>query len=257
MSSAVEFVNVTKHFKNASYNVVDHVNLEIEQGELITILGTSGCGKTTLLKMVNRLYEPDGGEIRLFGENIRNSDPVQLRRKIGYVIQQVGLFPHMTVYENIATVPKILKWSKNQIDERVKELLAMVDLDSEEFGKRYPAQLSGGQQQRIGLARALAAKPELMLLDEPFGAIDAINRNNLQNELKKIHATYKKTFLFVTHDINEAFKLGTRVLIMDKGQVQQFDTPEKIVSSPANQFVGSLLESAMQPQLTWSMGDGI
>lgn len=257
MGSAVEFINVTKHFTNASYNVVDHVNLEIGQGELITILGTSGCGKTTLLKMVNRLYEPDKGEIKLFGESIKNSDPVQLRRKIGYVIQQVGLFPHMTVYENIATVPKILKWNKAQIDARVEELLKLVDLEPKEFSKRYPAQLSGGQQQRVGLARALAVKPELMLLDEPFGAIDAINRNNLQNELKSIHSKFQKTFLFVTHDINEAFKLGTRVLIMDKGQVQQFDTPQKIISKPANQFVSSLLESAMQPQLMWSLGDGI
>ncbi|MDF2985495.1 MAG: glycine/betaine transporter ATP-binding protein [Eubacterium sp.] len=257
MNSAVEFINVSKHFKNASNNVVDHVDLEIGQGELITILGTSGCGKTTLLKMVNRLYEPDEGEIRLFGENIKNSDPVQLRRKIGYVIQQVGLFPHMTVYENIATVPRILKWDKEQIHARVEELLELVDLDPKEFGKRYPAQLSGGQQQRIGLARALAAKPELMLLDEPFGAIDAINRNNLQNELKRIHSKYQKTFLFVTHDINEAFKLGTRVLIMDKGQVQQFDTPRNIISNPVNRFVSSLLESAMQPQLIWSLGDGI
>jgi len=257
MNIAVEFINVTKHFKNASYNVVDQVNLEVMQGELITILGTSGCGKTTLLKMVNRLYEPDEGEIRLFGENIKNSDPVQLRRKIGYVIQQVGLFPHMTVYDNIATVPKILKWNKNQIDTRVEELLALVDLDPKEFKNRFPAQLSGGQQQRIGLARALAVKPELMLLDEPFGAIDAINRNNLQNELKRIHSKYQKTFLFVTHDINEAFKLGTKVLIMDKGQVQQFDTPNNIINKPANKFVSSLIESAIQPQHIWSMGDGI
>jgi len=257
MSLAVEFINVTKHFKNASYNAVDDVNLEVEQGELITILGTSGCGKTTLLKMVNRLYEPDEGEIRLFGENIKNSDPVQLRRKIGYVIQQVGLFPHMTVYDNIATVPKILKWDKKQIDARVEELLLLVDLDPKEFKNRYPAQLSGGQQQRIGLARALAVKPELMLLDEPFGAIDAINRNNLQNELKRIHCKYQKTFLFVTHDINEAFKLGTKVLIMDKGQVQQFDTPVNISRKPANEFVNFLLESAINSNQSWSLGDGI
>lgn len=257
MSVAVEFINVSKYFKNASYNAVDHVNLEVGQGELITILGTSGCGKTTLLKMVNRLYEPDEGEIRIFGENIKNSDPVQLRRKIGYVIQQVGLFPHMTVYDNIATVPKILKWDKKQIDSRVEELLTLVDLDPQEFKNRFPAQLSGGQQQRIGLARALAVKPELMLLDEPFGAIDAINRNNLQNELKRIHSKYQKTFLFVTHDINEALKLGTKVLIMDKGQVQQFDTPVNIISKPANKFVSSLIESTIQPQQMLSMGDGI
>lgn len=243
MSTAIGFKNVSKHFKGAGYNAVDHVNLSIEHGELITILGSSGCGKTTLLKMINRLYEPDEGRIEFFGEDISSSDPVKFRRKIGYVIQQIGLFPHMTVADNIATVPKILKWSKEKINERIDELLELVGLEPGEFRNRYPAQLSGGQQQRIGLARALAVNPDVMLLDEPFGAIDAINRINLQDELLKIHAASKKTFLFVTHDINEAFKLGTRVLIMDQGNIQQFDTPDNIVENPANDFVRSLIDS--------------
>lgn len=244
MSIAIEFKNVSKSFKGSGYSAVDDVSLAIEHGELVTILGSSGCGKTTLLKMINRLYEPDEGSIEFFGEDIGSTDPVQFRRKIGYVIQQVGLFPHMTVANNIATVPKILKWSKEQIDERVEELLKLVGLEADEFKARYPAQLSGGQQQRVGLARALAVNPDVMLLDEPFGAIDAINRMYLQDELLKIHAASRKTFLFVTHDINEAFKLGTRVLIMDGGSVQQFDTPKNIVAKPANEFVKSLIDSA-------------
>lgn len=243
MSIAIGFKNVCKHFKGAGYYAVDHVNLNIEHGELITILGSSGCGKTTLLKMINRLYEPDEGSIEFFGEDISNTDPVEFRRKIGYVIQQVGLFPHMTVEDNIGTVPKILKWSKDKIEERVEELLKLVGLEPKEFKHRYPSQLSGGQQQRVGLARALAVNPDVMLLDEPFGAIDAINRINLQDELLKIHAASKKTFLFVTHDINEAFKLGNRVLIMDQGNIQQFDTPKNIVANPANDFVKSLIDS--------------
>lgn len=244
MAVAVEFINVNKRFPRANYNALEDVNLCIEEGELITILGTSGCGKTTLLKMVNRIFEPDSGEIRLFGSNIREMDPVKLRRGIGYVIQQVGLFPHMTIYNNIATVPKILGWDKKHINERIEDLFRLVNLDAKEFKSRYPAQLSGGQQQRIGLARALAGDPSVMLFDEPFGAIDAINRENLQDELLKIHEKSKKTFLFVTHDINEAFKLGTRVLIMDRGKVKQFNTPEKITAHPADEFVEALIRSA-------------
>jgi len=244
MSIAIEFKNVCKQFKGVIYNAVDHVSLSIEHGELITILGSSGCGKTTLLKMINRLYEPDEGSIEFFGVDISNTDPVEFRRKIGYVIQQVGLFPHMTIADNIATVPKILKWHKAKIDARVEELLKLVDLEPSEFKNRYPAQLSGGQQQRAGLARALAVNPDVMLLDEPFGAIDAITRINLQDELLKIYRASKKTFLFVTHDINEAFKLGSRVLIMDQGQIQQFDTPRNIATNPANDFVKSLIDSA-------------
>ncbi len=244
MCIAVEFKNVNKRFPNAGYNALDDVSLQINEGELVTILGTSGCGKTTLLKMVNRIFEPDSGEIRLLGSDIREMDPVRLRRGIGYVIQQIGLFPHMTVYNNIATVPKILGWDKKRIDDRIEELFELVNLDSEEFKLRYPVQLSGGQQQRIGLARALAADPALMLFDEPFGAIDAINRDKLQDELLKIHEKSNKTFLFVTHDINEAFKLGTRVLIMDKGKVKQFAAPREILSDPADEFVTALIRSA-------------
>lgn len=244
MSIAIEFKNVYKQFKGSAYSAVDNVSLKIEHGEFITILGSSGCGKTTLLKMINRLYDPQKGSIEFFGEDISNSDPVEFRRKIGYVIQQVGLFPHMTIAGNIATVPKILKWPKEKIDVRVDELLKLVGLEPSEFRNRYPAQLSGGQQQRVGLARALAVNPDVMLLDEPFGAIDAINRINLQDELLKIYNASKKTYLFVTHDINEAFKLGTRVLIMNKGKIQQFDTPKNIAKSPANDFVRSLINSA-------------
>jgi osmoprotectant transport system ATP-binding protein len=242
--AALEFEAVVKSFPGAGYNAVDQVSLTIGEGELITIVGSSGCGKTTLLKLVNRIYEPDRGTIRLFGEDIKSKDPVLLRHGIGYVIQQIGLFPHMTVRQNIATVPSILKWDKKRIAGRVRELLLLVNLDPDEFGPRYPSQLSGGQQQRVGLARALAADPAVMLLDEPFGAIDAINRINLQNELLRIHELNRKTYLFVTHDINEAFKLGSRVLIMDKGKVQQFGKPEEIARFPANGFVRSLLNSA-------------
>lgn len=256
MSVAAEFLNIIKRFPNANYNALDDVSLAINEGELVTILGTSGCGKTTLLKMVNRIFEPDSGEIRLFGRNIKEMDPVKLRRSIGYVIQQVGLFPHMTIYNNIATVPKILGWDKDRIETRVEELFQLVNLDSKEFKSRYPAQLSGGQQQRIGLARALAADPSLMLMDEPFGAIDAINRENLQDELLRIHVKSKKTFLFVTHDINEAFKLGTRVLIMDKGQVKQFGTPREILRNPADEFVTTLIRSA-EKQYLLQDGGGI
>jgi osmoprotectant transport system ATP-binding protein len=249
--SAIEFNNVSKKFNNAGYNAVEHVSLSIEEGEFITVLGSSGSGKTTLLKMINRLYEPNEGSIKLFGEDIRGVDVVKLRRSIGYVIQQVGLFSHMTIAENIATVPKLLKWSKEKIDARVDELLSLVGLEPKEFKKRYPSQLSGGQQQRIGLARALAVDPKIMLLDEPFGAIDAINRMNLQNELLGIHGGLKKTFIFVTHDINEAFKLGNRVVIMNKGRICQFDTPRNVVKNPAGAFVSSLITSSRNQERFW------
>jgi len=256
MTAAVEFIQATKRFRGANKDAVNAVSFTVNAGELIAIVGTSGCGKTTLLKMINRIYEPDSGEIRLFGENILEKDAVQLRRKIGYVIQQVGLFPHMTVQDNIAVVPKLLHWEKSQIKERVDELLRLVNLKPDEFRKRYPVQLSGGQQQRVGLARALAADPKVMLLDEPFGAIDAINRQSLQNELLRIHQQDQKTYLFVTHDISEAFKLGTRVLIMHEGIIQQFAAPGEIIRNPANEFVKSLLQSSSSiPE--YSPGDGI
>ncbi|MGI8386880.1 ABC transporter ATP-binding protein [Robertmurraya sp. P23] len=248
---AIDMTNVSKKFKHASSNAIELVNLTIEEGEFITLLGSSGSGKTTLLKMINRLYDPDSGSIQLFNEDISNVDPVMLRREIGYVIQQVGLFPHLTIADNIATVPKLLKWSKQDIDGRIDELLTLVGLEPSEFKKRYPSQLSGGQQQRIGLARALAVHPKIMLLDEPFGAIDAITRLNLQDELLRIHGGLKKTFLLVTHDINEAFKLGTRVIIMNNGKVCQFDTPRNIVAHPADEFVSSLIASSRNQESFW------
>jgi osmoprotectant transport system ATP-binding protein len=249
--TAIEIENVSKKFKHAKYNAVDGVSLSIREGEFITILGSSGSGKTTLLKMINRLYEPDKGTIKLFNEDTSNVDPVMLRRRIGYVIQQVGLFPHMTIAENIAAVPKLIKWRKKEIDGRVNELLDLIGLPPDHFKDRYPSQLSGGQQQRIGLARALAVDPKVMLLDEPFGAIDAITRLNLQDELLRIHGGLKKTFLLVTHDINEAFKLGTRVIIMNSGKVCQFDTPKNIAANPADEFVSSLINSSRNQERFW------
>lgn len=249
--TAIEFQNVTKQFDNVSLPSVDRVSLTIEEGEFITILGSSGSGKTTLLKMVNRLYEPTEGKIILFGEDISTVDVVKVRRRIGYVIQQVGLFPHMTIAENISVVPRLLKWEKKRTEDRVDELLNLVGLLPEEFKHRYPAQLSGGQQQRVGLARALAVNPKIMLLDEPFGAIDAITRMKLQDELLRIHGELKRTFLFVTHDINEAFKLGGRVIVMNEGKVSQFDTPERIVRQPADEFVESLIRSARAQEEFW------
>ena len=249
--TAIEFIDVSKKFHNTDYFAVDHVSLKVEEGEFITILGSSGCGKTTLLKMVNRLYEPDSGQVLLFGEDIAKADAVTLRRGIGYVIQQVGLFPHMTVEENVAVVPKLLKWDRERISARVDELLTLVELEPGAFKGRYPSQLSGGQQQRIGLARALAVEPRVMLLDEPFGAIDAITRNGLQDELLKIHGRLKRTFLLVTHDINEAFKLGTRVVIMNGGRICQFGSPGEIVKNPSDPFVEQLIRSARDQERMW------
>lgn len=248
---AIEFQNISKKFKGSGCYAVDNISLTVEEGEFVTILGTSGCGKTTLLKMVNRLYEPDTGKVLLFGQNIAEIDPVKLRRSIGYVIQQAGLFPHMTVAENVATVPKLLKWEKERISSRVEELLLLVGLNPEEYKNRYPSQLSGGQQQRVGLARALAVEPKIMLLDEPFGALDAITRTILQDELLRLHRGMNKTFLFVTHDINEALKLGNRVIIMDDGRVKQFGTPGEIVQNPADPYVEMLIQSAKEQQLLW------
>jgi osmoprotectant transport system ATP-binding protein len=239
--TAIEFRNVCKQYTNTSQYAVSGVTISIEEGSFVTILGTSGSGKTTFLKMINRIYEPTSGEILFFGESIENLPIHEYRRKIGYVIQQVGLFPHMTVEENIGTVPKILKWSKEKIAERVDELLELVSLLPQDFRKRYPRQLSGGQQQRVGLARAMAADPAIMLMDEPFGAIDAITRQNLQDELLHIQKKLHKTILFVTHDIGEAFKLGDKVVIMNEGEIQQFDTPYNVIVKPANDYVAQLI----------------
>ena len=251
--TAIEFKNVTKLYGEGEMKAVDDISFEIKEGEFITVLGSSGSGKTTTLKMINRLIREDAGNITFFGEDISGMNEVDLRRKIGYVVQQIGLFPHMTVAQNIATVPELLKWDKKEIQARIKELLELVQLDPNVFADRKPKQLSGGQQQRVGVARALAANPKVMLLDEPFGAVDAITRLQLQNELQKIHKELgDKTFVLVTHDINEAFKLGTRVLVMDKGKICQFDAPREIMRNPKTEFVANLIATVKEQEAFWS-----
>ena len=249
---AIQYQNVSKKYSGSDSYSVQQVSAEILEGEFITILGSSGCGKTTLLKMTNRLIEPTEGKIVLFGEDISTVDPIVVRRRMGYVIQQVGLFPHMTVEQNIGIIPQLEKWDRGRIRDRVTELLELVDLDPETYRSRYPSQLSGGQQQRVGLARALVTDPKIMLLDEPFGAVDAITRLNLQNELLRIHRETRGTFLFVTHDIHEAFRLGNRVMIMNGGRLLQMDTPETIVRNPADPFVETLIRSAMEQERFWN-----
>ena len=215
---------------------VDNMTIDIESGDFIAFIGTSGSGKTTALRMINRMIESTEGEITIDGKNIKNLNPVELRRSIGYVIQQIGLMPHMTVKENIVLVPKLLKWSQEKKDEKAKELIRLVDLP-EEYLDRYPSELSGGQQQRIGVVRALAAEQDIILMDEPFGALDPITRDTLQDLVKKLQQQLGKTFIFVTHDMDEAIKLADKICIMTNGQVVQYDTPDNILRSPANDFV--------------------
>jgi len=231
---------VTKHFPNLSRPAVDQVSFHVNPGNLVVLLGPSGCGKTTLLKMVNRLYEPDAGKIRIGGREIHSMSATELRRHIGYVIQQVGLFPHMTIRKNISVVPRLLDWDQEKIDESAKRCLEMMRLPIE-YLDRYPRQLSGGEQQRIGLARAMAADPPILLMDEPFAAVDAINRAHLQDELLEIQSKMKKTILFVTHDVEEAFRLADRIVIMRDGKLVQFGTPLEIVTRPENEFVEDLV----------------
>jgi len=241
--SAIHLRNVTKRFANDGAAAVDDVSLDIAPGEFIVLLGTSGSGKTTLLKMVNRLIEPTSGSLNIDGADVTSLSVTDLRRTIGYVIQQTGLFPHMRVKENIAVAPKLLKWPRNRIRKRVDELLDLVDLPPSTYANRFPAQLSGGEQQRVGLARALAAEPATMLMDEPFGALDAITRTRLQGELKRIHNVLELTILFVTHDVDEAVLLADRIVVMNEGRIVQIGTPLEIVSSPANDFVAQLIGS--------------
>src|SRR5690625_1405771 len=219
---------------------VNDVSLHVKEGEFIVFIGPSGCGKTTTMKMINRLIEPSEGKIYINGENVMDKDPVQLRREIGYVIQQIGLFPHMTIKENIARVAKLLRWSEADRKERAAVLLKLVDMDPA-YLKRYPHELSGGQQQRIGVLRALAANPPLILMDEPFGALDPITRDGLQEEFKKLQKELNKTIIFVTHDMDEAINLADKIVIMRDGQIVQYDTPEEILRNPANQFVKDFL----------------
>ncbi len=239
--SKIEFERVSLRFPHSLRPAVDECSFAVESGQFVVILGPSGCGKTTLLKMVNRLVDPTQGHIRLEGKDIRQFPITALRQRIGYVIQQSGLFPHMTVAQNVSVVPRLLGWAKERIRERVDDLLSLVNLPPQEYRHRYPTQLSGGQQQRVGLARALAGDPGLLLMDEPFGAIDAITRSKLQEEILRLQRQLKKTILFVSHDVEEALRLADRILIMQKGQVVQFDTPFRLLTQPASPFVKELL----------------
>jgi osmoprotectant transport system ATP-binding protein len=236
----IRLEQLTKRFGDTV--AVDHLDLEVPEGELCVLVGPSGCGKTTTMKMINRLVEPTSGRILLDDDDVTHADPVELRRRIGYVIQQVGLFPHLTIAENVATVPKLLGWDKRRTKARVGELLELVGLPPRTFAKRYPSQLSGGQQQRVGVARALGADPPVLLMDEPFGAIDPITRGRLQEEFLRLQRAVRKTVVFVTHDIEEAVHLGDRIAILEEGGVlAQYDTPAVILGEPATPFVADFV----------------
>ncbi|MEO5834061.1 MAG: ABC transporter ATP-binding protein [Nakamurella sp.] len=240
--AAIELRDVTKAYPGQPRAAVENFSMQIRPGELVMFVGPSGCGKTTTMKMVNRIIEPTSGSITIDGRDVLSLDPDELRRHIGYVIQQIGLFPHMTIAENIAVVPNLLKWSKARTDARVEELLHTVQLDPGQFAGRYPRQLSGGQQQRIGVARALAADPPVMLMDEPFGATDPITREKLQAEFLRLQSEIGKTIIFVTHDFDEAVRLGDRIAVLsERSQIEQFDTPAAILSAPANDYVASFI----------------
>ena len=236
----LQFQQVSLQFPGVPEPTVRSCTFEVNAGELVVILGPSGCGKTTLLKLINRLYEVTTGHIIFDGTDLQDIPLTALRRQMGYVIQQVGLFPHMTIAQNIAVVPKLLGWQKTQVAARVEELLDLVQL-SPEYGKRYPNQLSGGQQQRVGLARALAANPTVLLMDEPFGALDAITRKSLQGELIQLQHQFHKTILFVSHDIEEALRLADRILILNRGHLVQYGSPWQILTQPASAFVEELV----------------
>lgn len=257
----IELEQITKQYPGQAMPAVDNLFLSIPKGEICVLVGPSGCGKSTILRMINRMIEPTSGVIKINGEDVTRTNPDQLRMGIGYVIQQIGLLPHRTIAENIAIVPRLYKWPKEKIKQRVDELIVMMGLDLEKTRGKYPAQLSGGQMQRVGVARAMAVDPPIMLMDEPFGAVDPIARTHLQDELLRLQKEIKKTIVFVTHDINEAIKMGDRIAIFDTGKLVQFGTPEEILTNPVNEFVEDfigrdrvvkklnlyLAEDAMQP----------
>jgi osmoprotectant transport system ATP-binding protein len=275
----LEFRNVTKVYGTAGRaapregtpeGAVNDLSFSVPAGKICVLVGPSGCGKTTSLKMVNRLIEPTSGEILLDGRSVTEQDPIALRRGIGYVIQQVGLLPHQTVADNVATVPRLLGWERQRAIHRVDELLELVGLSPDEYAGRYPAQLSGGERQRVGVARALAADPPLMLMDEPFGAVDPIARDRLQNELLRLQERLAKTILFVTHDIDEAIKMGDLVAVLRDGRLAQFGTPQEVLTNPASDFVARFVgadrglkrlalarvrELELQPAVTTRIGD--
>ena len=254
--ASIELLNVTKQYPNQDQAAVENFSMKINPGELIMLVGPSGCGKTTTMKMINRIIEPTSGSITIDGEDVLSLDQNTLRRRIGYVIQQIGLFPHMTIAENVSVVPKLLGWSKEKTAARVEELLSVVELDPKTFLNRYPKQLSGGQQQRVGVARALAADPPVMLMDEPFGATDPITREKLQAEFLRLQESIGKTIVFVTHDFDEAIKLGDRIAVLGpKSKIEQFDTPAKILANPASAYVSSFIgEGAALKRLALLLG---
>jgi osmoprotectant transport system ATP-binding protein len=242
----ISFKHVSRSFDGGQHFAVDDVSFDVREGETLVLVGSSGCGKTTLLKLTNRLLEPTSGTIELDGEDIAGQDPISLRRRIGYVFQGIGLFPHMTVEENVAMVPRLLGWPADKRRERANELLRTVGLDSETYAGRFPEELSGGQQQRVGVGRALAADPAYLLMDEPFGALDALTRDTLQQELLALKQGLKKTIVFVTHDIFEALALGDRIAVLHGGRLEQIGTREEILQNPATDFVRELFAKAAQ-----------
>ncbi|WP_176893049.1 ABC transporter ATP-binding protein [Fusobacterium varium] len=231
----IEFVDVNKKF--GEYHIIKNLSLTIEKGKITVLIGSSGCGKTTTLKMINKLILPASGKIYIDGEDISQKDTIKLRRNIGYVIQQTGLFPHMNVKENIELIAKIENIDKNKINARTKELMKIINLDYETFSERYPLELSGGQQQRVGVARAFALDPGIILMDEPFSAVDPISRRQLQDELIAIQKKFEKTIVFVTHDIQEAVKIADKICLLNNGEIMQYDTPKNIIKNPKNDFV--------------------
>jgi osmoprotectant transport system ATP-binding protein len=241
-AATLELRDVTKRYPGRSEPAIADLSLSVGAGEVCVLVGPSGSGKTTAMRLINRMIPLTSGDILLGGRTVLDREPNELRREIGYVIQQIGLFPHLTVADNIATVPRLLDWDKQRIKQRVRELLVLTGLDPDDIGPRYPAQLSGGQRQRIGVARALAADPPLMLMDEPFGAIDPINRARLQDEFLALQRRVRKTVVFVTHDIDEAIKMGDRIAILrEGGHLAQYDTPAEILTNPADEFVASFV----------------
>jgi len=255
----IVLTDLTKRYPGQPKAAVDKVSMHIPAGEIVVFVGPSGCGKTTTMRMINRMIEPTSGTIEIGGEDVTKLNDVHLRRRIGYVIQQIGLIPHLSIAQNVALVPKLLKWDKKRVTARVDEMLTVVGLDPEQYRHRYPRQLSGGQQQRVGVARALAADPEIMLMDEPFGAVDPITRSRLQDEFLSLQQTLKKTIVFVTHDFDEALKLGDRIAVLREGsEIAQFDTPEAILANPADDFVeGFIGEGAALKRLNFERVDSL
>lgn len=236
----IRFKGVNKVYEDG-HKVLNDINLELKEGEITVLIGPSGCGKTTTMKLINRLINPSSGEILIHQDNIATLDPIELRRKIGYVIQNIGLFPHMTIAQNVGVVPRLLKWDKSKIEARVEELLDLVGLKPDIYRNRYPSELSGGQQQRVGVIRALAANPDVILMDEPFSALDPISREQLQDELVRLQQDIKKTIVFVTHDMDEAIKIADTIILMKDGQIVQTGHPEQILRHPANEFVKNFI----------------